>query len=363
MENILKIFSFFLLVVALLSCNPQNEQPQKTEQDSIEIALSTSLLINQPTKGTVFKYRQPIIISFSNYLFKPTDSLRVEVNGLHYPFVKIKEGTLELLSDSMKAGSNRIWIRLYNDTIKEGSTVITLLSDKAPTEYTYRVVNAYPHDDRSYTQGLEFYQGMMYEGSGQYGESMLRKYKLETGELIQSYNLPSNVFGEGIVIFNDKIYQLTWQSRIAYEFDRETFKLLRTFEFNTEGWGITKYNNLLVMSDGSNRLYFLNPETFTEFKRLEVYNHIGPVTQLNELEYINGYIYANVYQTDDIVIINPSTGFVEGIIRLSNLLNKTKVKKEHDVLNGIAYDSKNNRLLVTGKYWPEIYHIEIIPKN
>ncbi len=363
MEIIVKSSLICWLIMVLVSCTSQTEKPISEESDSVNVVSINTLNIVQPERGKVIKYRQPLVVLCSNYKFNSGDSLRIEVNGIYFPFYSVHSGAIELKTDSMKAGTNLVRIRLYGDTIKEGNTSVTLISDKAPTEYTYRVIRAYPHDDRSYTQGLEYYEGYMYEGSGQYGESMLRKYKLETGELIQSYNLPNNVFGEGIVIFNQKIYQLTWQSRIAYEYDMNTFKLLRTFEFNTEGWGLTKYGNLLVMSDGSNRLYFLNPETFTEVKRLEVYNNIGPVTQLNELEYINGYLYANIYTTDDIVLINPTNGYVEGIVRLNNLLNKTKVKKNPDVLNGIAYDSKNNRLLVTGKYWPEIYHIEIIPKK
>jgi len=269
-----------------------------------------------------------------------------------------------LNTDSLSVGRKSIQIELKTThESKLAQLQVVLKAAHPPIEYTYKIINSFPHDDKSYTQGLEFFNGIMYEGSGQYGESTLRRYKLETGQLLQSYNLPNNVFGEGIVIFNNKIYQLTWQSHIAYEYDLETFKLIRTFEFNTEGWGITKYNDLLVMSDGSNTLYFLNPETFTEVRRLEVYNHIGPVTYLNELENINGKIYANIYQTDDIVIINPENGVVEGKINFKNLLNKKKVKKEVDVLNGIAYDVAKNRMFVTGKYWPEIYQVEIIAQK
>ncbi|MCX7862659.1 MAG: glutaminyl-peptide cyclotransferase [Bacteroidales bacterium] len=363
MENNLTNFIFILLFL-FFGCSRQNEQNQTPLTDTLQISPNNTLIISQPEQGKVYKYSDSIVISSNNYFFSAVDSITIFINRLPFKNYSIHNGKLIIYSESLKAGSNQIQITIYKDAqIFSNTLSIVLISNKAPQEYTYKILNRYPHDDRSYTQGLEFYNGYMYEGSGQYGESMLRKYKLETGELIQSYNLPNDVFGEGIVVYKQKIYQLTWQSRIAYEFDLNTFKLLRTFEFNTEGWGITKYKDMLVMSDGSNRLYFLNPETFMEVDRLEVYNHIGPVTQLNELEYIDGFIYANVYLTDDIVIINPNTGFVEGIIRLNNLLDLSKALKKPDVLNGIAYDSSKKRLFVTGKYWPEIYQIEIIPKK
>ncbi len=345
----------------MFSCKQKSEQSLELKTDSIPASTIFMLEINQPKTGKVIKYGETIEISCNNYQFKETDTLKLEVNKSPYFLTKIKDGNLLIKTDSMKAGTNQIVINIGEKNKIYGQISVVLIAAQAPKEYTYEVIKAYPHDDRSFTQGLVFHDGYMYEGSGQYGESMLRKYKLETGELIQSYNLPNNVFGEGIVIYNQKIYQLTWQSRIAYEYDLKTFKLLQTFELYTEGWGLTKYNDMLVMSDGSNRLYFLNPETFKEISRLEVYNHIGPVTYLNELEYIDGYIYANIFDSNDIAIINPKNGFVEGIIKLNNLLNTTKVKRKPDVLNGIAYDSEKKRIFVTGKYWPEIYHIVIIP--
>lgn len=362
MENRLIILTLFLIVL-FLSCKHQPDNTSNNTTDSTQTEQSKpSLEITQPENGKVYKYLDTIEVICSNYTFQPNDTVKISINKLTFSDYIIESGKIKILTSSLRAGSNQINITLKQGTEHlSGWFSIVIISRTAPREYTYRVVNRFPHDDRSYTQGLEFYEGYMYEGSGQYGESMLRKYKLETGELIQSYNLPNNVFGEGIVVYKQKIYQLTWQSRIAYEFDLKTFKLLRTFEFNTEGWGLTKYNDMLVMSDGSNRLYFLNPDNFIEVDRLEVYNHVGPVTQLNELELIDGYIYANIYLTNNIVIINPKTGFVEGIIKLDNLLDESKVKRNPDVLNGIAYDASKKRLLVTGKYWPEIYQIELIP--
>lgn len=369
MENKIKTSAFwFVLLLSWIafSCNHnENTTNNQTASDSNQTSVTANtIVVESPEYGKVFSRGDKVEIKFADLSLKENDSLTVSVNNKPVNNYKIENGALVLLTDSLNSGKNRINVELKSSgQSKLTQTMIVLKASAAPIEYSYKVVARFPHDDKSYTQGLEFYNGIMYEGSGQYGESALRRYKLETGELLQTYNLPGNVFGEGIVIYNNKIYQLTWQSHICYEYDLETFKLLRTFEFNTEGWGITKYKDLLVMSDGSNTLYFLNPETFTEVKRLEAYNNIGPVTYLNELELIDGKIYANVYQTDDVIIINPENGFVEGKINFKGLLDYKKVKKEPDVLNGIAYDHVKKRLFVTGKYWPEIYQVELTTKK
>ncbi|MCX7955393.1 MAG: glutaminyl-peptide cyclotransferase [Bacteroidales bacterium] len=299
------------------------------------------------------------------YIPHNIDCSIVKINNAKLSNYQINNNILSFkLSENVKAGNNSIEVKITKkDSTFVANLNIIVKNNKPPVKYTYKIVRSYPHDQSSYTQGLEFYDGYMYEGSGQYGFSSLRKYKLENNEVILSRNLPSDVFGEGIVIYKDKIYQLTWQSHIVYEYNLNDFSLIRTFENPTEGWGLTKYNDMLVMSDGSNTLYFLNPDNFNEIKRIEVFDNNSPVNNLNELEYIPPYIYANVYQTDKIVMINPETGFVEGEIDLRNILNKKKCTREPDVLNGIAYDFKNNRLFVTGKYWPEIYQIELIKKQ
>lgn len=359
--NVLIFFSWFAF-----SCNnnESNMNNNQTEIDSSQIVTINTIKIKSPEFGKVFSRGDKVELKFTDLIIKENDSLTVSVNNKTFVNYKVENGALLLSTDSLNSGKNNINIELnISGKSKFAQTMIVVKASHAPIEYSYKVLARFPHDDKSYTQGLVFYKGLMYEGSGQYGESSLRRYKLETGELLQTYNLPSNVFGEGIVIYENKIYQLTWQSHICYEYDLESFKLLRTFQFNTEGWGITKYKEFLIMSDGSNTLYFLNPETFTEVKRIEVYNNVGPVVYLNELELVEGKIYANVYQTNDIVIINPENGFVEGVIHLAGLLDQKKVKREPDVLNGIAYDNDKKRLFLTGKYWPEIYQIEILPKQ
>lgn len=359
MENKIIIICLFLLLSLLFSCN--NETPIKEQIKTSDSLKNVEQIEIEPfKKQEVYSVGDTIILRLANVPVIESDSINLIINQQQFKNYKIIENKLLLYTSMLKAGKNYCIIKTKN---KEGYYNFIIKSKKMPIQYTYKIIKRYPHDANSYTQGLIYHNGIMYEGSGQYGESMLRMYKLENGEIIQSYSLPNNVFGEGIAIYNNKIYQLTWQSHIAYEFDLNTFKLIRTFDFNTEGWGLTTYDNYLILSDGTNILYFLNPENFTEVKRIEVYDNIGPVNNLNELELIEGKIYANVYQTSYIVIIDPETGFVEGKIDLTNILDKTKLKREPDVLNGIAYDNKQKRIFVTGKYWPETYEIQLIEKK
>ena len=228
--------------------------------------------------------------------------------------------------------------------------------------YTYKVVGSYPHDSDACTQGLVFDNGVLYEGTGLYGRSSLRKVDLERGEVLQTHNLPEQYFGEGITIYRDEIFQLTWQSNVGFIYDKQDFSLLGEFNYDTEGWGMTNDGKRLIMSDGTSTLHFLDPDSLKEIKRIEVYDLDGPVNRLNELEYVKGEIYANIWQTNRIARINPTTGQVDGWIDLTGILNPQDVINPVDVLNGIAYDSKNGRLFVTGKLWPKLFEIELIPK-
>ncbi|MFQ5794705.1 MAG: glutaminyl-peptide cyclotransferase [Candidatus Bipolaricaulia bacterium] len=232
-------------------------------------------------------------------------------------------------------------------------------SENTPV-YTYKVVNTYPHDPNAFTQGLVFEDGVLYEGTGLYGRSTLRRVRLETGDVLQRRRLPARFFGEGVTIYGSKIIQLTWRSNVGFVYDKHSFELLQQFNYPTEGWGITHDGDRLIMSDGTSTLYFWAPETFEEIGRIEVHDDDGPVTRLNELEYVNGEIYANVWQTDRIARIAPQTGQVIGWIELEGLLNPEDLSKPVDVLNGIAYDAKNDRLFVTGKLWPGLFEIQLV---
>lgn len=244
------------------------------------------------------------------------------------------------------------------------SSVLTGSENPATSEiipvYRYRVINIYPHDKNASTQGLVYENNILYEGTGLNGRSTLRKVDLKTGDIISIHKLPDKFFGEGITVYENTIIQLTWKSNIGFVYDRSNFELLKTFNYSTEGWGITHDGKRLILSDGTSILHFLNPETFEEIGRVEVFDNNGSVTRLNELEYVRGEIYANIWQTDYIARIDPDTGKVTGWINLRELLGPEDRSEPVGVLNGIAYDAKNNRLFVTGKLWPKLFEIELI---
>ncbi len=226
----------------------------------------------------------------------------------------------------------------------------------------YKVANAYPHDPNAFTQGLAFSDGILYEGTGLRGASVLRKVKLETGDILQEHKLPDKIFGEGITVYGDKVIQLSWKSKVGFVYDKESFKLLKTFHYQGEGWGITNNKKYLIMSNGTARLRFLDPESFEEKNIIEVCDNKGPVKGLNELEYVRGLIYANVWPTERIARISPKTGQVTGWIEMRGLLESDKHSR-HSVLNGIAYDEQSDRLFVTGKFWPKLFEIKVIEQK
>ena len=227
--------------------------------------------------------------------------------------------------------------------------------------WTYEIVNTFDHDPAAFTQGLVFEDGFLYEGTGLNGRSELRKVELETGKVLQSHKLPDEFFGEGIAIFEDRIVQLTYQSKTGFVYDKNTFEQLQQFEYPTEGWGITHNGEHLIMSDGTPMLYFLDPRTFKRVGKIMVLEADKPVWWLNELEYIDGEIYANVWPGDRIARINPETGQVIGWIDCKGLLPHEDRNHETDVFNGIAHDPATGRLFVTGKCWPKLFEIKLIP--
>ncbi|CUU11474.1 MAG: glutaminyl-peptide cyclotransferase [Fimbriimonadales bacterium] len=235
----------------------------------------------------------------------------------------------------------------------------------APKEtplYTYRVVQTYPHDPKAFTQGLEYYNGFLYESTGLEGQSSLRKVELRTGRVLQIRRLPAEIFAEGITIFNNRIYQLTWRNGVCFVYERDSFRSDIEFRYTGEGWGLTNDGTHLIMSDGSDTLTFRDPASFAVVRQIRVQDQGKPVRDLNELEYIEGEIWANVWMTDMIVRISPKTGEVLGWIDLSGLL-KPEEASQAEVLNGIAYDRQNKRIFVTGKLWPKLFEIEVVPKK
>ena len=234
-------------------------------------------------------------------------------------------------------------------------------SSAAPV-FGYRVVRSYPHDPAAFTQGLVYDDGVLYEGTGLKGQSTIRRVRLETGEVLQVQKLEPQYFGEGIALWSGSLIQLTWQSEIGFVYDRSSFQRTRTFTYTGEGWGLTQDGTRLVMSDGSAALRFLDPKTFREVGRITVRDAGQPVSRLNELEYVRGEILANVWDTQRIARISPGTGVVTGWIDLRGLLTPAELAAV-DVLNGIAYDAARDRLFVTGKLWPRLFHIELVPRT
>ncbi|MDR1990676.1 MAG: glutaminyl-peptide cyclotransferase [Acidobacteriaceae bacterium] len=226
---------------------------------------------------------------------------------------------------------------------------------------SYTIVHTYPHDRDAFTQGLQFLDGVLYEGTGLNGRSSLRKVDLQTGRVLQKIDLPQQYFGEGITVFGPKVFQLTWQSGVAFVYDKTTFKQLTSFQYRGEGWGLTSDGTSLFMSDGTEFLRVLDPATFAEKRRVRVMAAGSPLKNLNELEWVKGEVWANVWQTQYIARINPQTGIVIGYVDLRGLLSAREMESV-DVLNGIAYDATGDRLFVTGKLWPKLFEIRLVTK-
>jgi len=363
-------FTLFFLIIINFSCNNDKKENKQEgfknntveKNDTVKpIEKLNNIVISSPLDNESYKIGETVNVNFSVKGESKIDSVRFFVDK---KYIKTEEtNTTKLSTDSLKLGKHKVKIVcFYNGKKERKHKFIILKSDIVPQELTYKIIKKYKHDKASYTQGLVYYNGYLYEGTGQWKESMLRKEKIENDELIQSYSLPDNVFGEGIVIVDNKIIQLTWQSKTAYRYDLNSFKLLNTFNYQTEGWGITNYGKNLIMSDGSNKLYVLEKDFFTNLYEIEVFDDNGKVNYLNELENINGKIYANIYQSNFIVEIDPETGKVLKKLDLTKLVPDEYKGDNDNVLNGIAYNKKNKHFYITGKNWPVLYELKIIDK-
>lgn len=268
-------------------------------------------------------------------------------------------------TDQWSLGSRQLSLeaKMKDGKKRKDRRIIRVLSDIYPSDYEAEVVNVFPHATSSYTQGLEFDNGNLYEGTGGMGAtggmSMIARVDLNSGEILKKMTLDDEDFGEGITIMGDRLYQLTWQQNKCFVYDKNSFELLETFQFSGEGWGLCNDGKNLIMSDGSERIYFRDPKTFSLKNTIEVYSNAGRMRMLNELEYIDGKIYANIYQSDNIAIINPASGAVEGLIDAS--LISLDYRKGGEVLNGIAYQKEKDRLFITGKNWPNLIEIKLVP--
>lgn len=355
-----------LILVLFVACSSEKKQPDtKTEKTTPKTTLTSKtkkhFKLDSPQRNATFTINDKVTFQITQLDSIDSDSIKISIDKSD----KISFNQNELIwnSKDSRVGIIPFIIEVYyNDNQEYISGEIRLLSDIKPIERTYKIVKTYPHDINAFTQGLKYDNGFIYEGTGQYNESSLRKINLETGELIKSYSLPNDVFGEGITFYKDKIIQLTWKSWTGYVYDRKEFKMLYKFNYPVpiEGWGVEYNGEHLIVSDGTSNLMFFDPDSFTEIYRLQVYDNVGPVDQLNELEYVDGMLYANRYLTNKIIKIDPKTGKVLEEINMSGLLKDEDYHNRIDVLNGIAYDPEKKRFFVTGKYWPKLFHVEFI---
>ena len=317
-----------------------------------------------------------ILPSKNNYVFgeKVTVNVSTKVNNgkiqnvkVYYENQLIKESSeldfsTEVTINALGENHLRV-VATKTDGVENTRTIpFPVVSDIVPKKYTYRVVNTFPHLRTSYTQGLEYHNGFLYEGTGLYGESKLMKINLSTGNAIQTHHLEDIYFGEGITILNNKIYQITYREQKGFVYNFADFAPVDSFSYaSKEGWGLTNDGTNLIMSDGTNALIWLDPNDFSVIKTVKVANHIGEVHNINELEYIDGKILANIYTTELIVEIDVETGKVLSEINLSGILNMYRNPSEPvDYMNGIAYDKANDRLFITGKWWPRLFEIKLV---
>ena len=325
-----------VMLLLLISCG---------DKYKLQLQTPKTVQVNQPLEMNVIEKNG-----------MPIDSVAYFLDGM-----RIKgEGTVDI--SGHRLGRHAVSATAYfNGQQKQLNNTVYFLASSAPKVYGFSIVNEYPHDPKAFTQGFVFHDGYFYESTGQIGRSSLRKVEVETGKVLQKLDLDRKYFGEGMTIFNDKIYQLTWTTNIGFVYNLDTFELEKTFDYgeSKEGWGLTHNNEYLIKTDGSERMWFLDPETLEEKKFIETYTNKRKAEKLNELEFINGKIYANIWQQNSILIVDPVNGAIEAIVNLKGLQSKAGQSGEDNVLNGIAYDRDNDRLFVTGKNWNKVFEIRI----
>jgi glutamine cyclotransferase len=355
---------FIVLIIALnstllvLSCdnNSVRNKGDKSPAKAVQ-----SFVLTSPQNGKTIKAGEKVTVSFKAIKDSITvDSCTFNIDGRK--IASFGESSFEIDTDELKMGVRRMSLNVYSGgaTVETVPFALKVIPAVAPRQYGYRVAKEYPHSANAYTQGLFWHNGFMYEGTGQKGASSLRKTELATGKIVEIHELDSEYFGEGVCLHEGKIYQLTWQNRKGFIYNADSFALQGQFVYASEGWGITSDGKHLWMSDGTSNLYMLDAENMSVVEQIEVCTDKHKVEYLNELEYINGEIWANVYTEDYIVRINPKTGAVTGIVDLKGILKKELRKPETDVLNGIAYDAAEKRIYVTGKNWQKTFEITLV---
>ncbi len=367
----ISIIGLLLLFIMAVGCNPKKDKTTNTVtvNKNNEPEYVNSMRVKTPRRADLFPFGTPIkVVVDGKKRFGAIDSIQLFGDGKLVATLKNKPWQWHWTPSKNTMGRHTFKLLAFHESGKIGlvNSYVNITANKVPIKYGYKVKATYPHDRKAYTQGLFFKDGFLYEGTGQNGESSLRKVNLKTGKPLAVNGLSQEYFGEGITYYNGKIIQLTWHSQKAFVLNADTFEEEDTFSpptSNGEGWGITTIKDELVISDGSNILTFIDANDYHLKRTVEVYNNKGKVRSLNELEYINGKIYANVWLTDKIVVINPNSGVVEAELNLKGILKpafRRRLNPSDDVLNGIAWDKATNRIFVTGKHWSKLFEIEVI---
>jgi glutamine cyclotransferase len=342
LDKVLKI----IIVAALISGCGNSSKPIK------------HFLIQTNANKNVISNTDTLKLSLSNPSNKKIDSVNYVMNNS--PIADI----FSLQNSSL--GEKMIKAEVFYGGKKEVALQkVIVVNGSTPKLYTYELLNTYPHDITSYTQGLEFYKGVLYESTGQYGESKLRALDYKNDAILNNVNLSRSYFGEGLTVLNDKIYQLTWKEGRGLIYDVNTFETLGSFNYgqSKEGWGLCNDGRQLYKTDGSENIWILNAETLEEERFVQAYTNKGRLTNLNELEWVEGKIYANRYQKNGVAIINPINGAIEAVLDFKDLKNKVTNHPGLDVLNGMAYNPDTKTLFVTGKRWDKLFEVRIIPAN
>lgn len=345
--NFFKVNLLFLIPLFFMACGGQTD-PSKLFEIQLE------------ENQTAFQKNQEVHISIENKKNKKIDQVTYYINQDE---LAVNDNKLKL--DIPQLGAKTITANIsYEGKNVAVSKDIKLLAENAPEIYTYEIINEYPHDNTAYTQGLEFYKDTLYESTGRKGHSSLRKVDYRTGKVLQKIALEDQYFGEGITIMDNKIFQLTWQSGVGFIYDLHQFKKIGSFKYNEskEGWGLCNDGNKIFKSDGTQKIWFLNPETMAEEGYFETVTNTSIFNRANELEYVDGKIYANVYQKESVMIIDAQSGAIEGVVNFGGLKERVTQHQALDVLNGIAYHPERKTFFITGKNWDKLFEVNILKK-
>ena len=355
------------LLIWTLSCSGRSGKTSETatmpaRMNSEEVSVKLIKIVS-PEEDASLKLNQSVKLALAaedqNNL---PDSVIVYFDSKYV--TTLKSGKFEYLippSFTSSTGRKSLKVTAYKDGKPKNSVTrfTVIFSDIVPKKYGYKVVHTYPHDRNAFTQGLIYDNGEFFESTGEENGSSLREVELETGKVLRQHDLDPSLFGEGIALYRNRIYEITWKNKVGFVYNKSDFKLINKIYYPTEGWGMTTMDDKIVLSDGSNVLYLYEPEMFTVISKIEVYDNEKKRDSLNELEYVNGEIWANIWINDHIARIDPSTGKVLGYINLKGILPASDRDSETDVLNGIAYDDKGKRIFVTGKRWPKLFEIKV----